>query len=41
MQRVSCKLYPLCHHEILSEINRQEVYEDIQTWISSMIAQNK
>lgn len=33
MQDVSVKLYPLARHEILNEINRNEVYEDIYRWI--------
>lgn len=33
MKRVSHKVYPLCRHEILNEINRQEVYEDISNWL--------
>lgn len=30
---VSCRIYPLCRHEILNEINRQEIFEDIGGWI--------
>lgn len=30
---VSVKIYPLCRHEILNEINRQEIFEDIGAWI--------
>ena len=37
MKQVSCKLYPLCRHEILNEINRGEVYQDILDWIISVI----
>lgn len=37
MQDVTVKLYPLCRHEILNEINKQEVYQDILTWIESKI----
>ena len=33
MQNVSSKLYPLCRHEILNEINKDEVYQDIGIWI--------
>lgn len=33
MQFVSERIYPLCRHEILNEINKQEVYEDIAQWI--------
>lgn len=33
MKRISSKIYPLCRHEILNEINRQEVYQDISNWL--------
>ena len=33
MQNVTVRIYPLCRHEILNEINRQEIYEDILQWI--------
>ena len=33
MTDVSVKLYPLCRHEILNEINKAEVYEDVTAWI--------
>ena len=31
--KVDIKLYPECRHEILNEINREEIYEDIIKWI--------
>jgi alpha-beta hydrolase superfamily lysophospholipase len=34
---VSVKLYPLCRHEILNEINREDVYEDILAWMIASI----
>ena len=34
MERVDMKLYPLCRHEILNEINREEVYGDVVKWIA-------
>ena len=37
MTDVSMKLYPLCRHEILNEINKEEVYEDIAAWIEKVI----
>ena len=37
MQDVSCKIYPLCRHEILNEINRSEVYEDVLEWAEMLI----
>ena len=36
MQHVSSKLYPLCRHEILNELNKDEVYRDILNWISNI-----
>ena len=33
MQDVTCKLYPMCRHEILNEINKDEVFDDLLTWI--------
>ncbi|MDD3172650.1 MAG: lysophospholipase [Herbinix sp.] len=30
----SSKLYPECRHEILNELNKEEVYADIQSWIA-------
>lgn len=33
MQRVYYRIFPLCRHEILNEINKQEIYEDILNWI--------
>lgn len=37
MERVSCKIYPLCRHEILNEINKQEIFEDISQVIDGFI----
>lgn len=37
MKDVRTKIYPLGRHEILNEINRQEVYEDVLCWISNLI----
>ena len=33
MINVACKLYPDCRHEILNELNKQEVYEDVANWL--------
>lgn len=33
MQDVSERIYPLCRHEILNEINRQEIFENTVDWI--------
>jgi alpha-beta hydrolase superfamily lysophospholipase len=37
MVKTSIKLYPECRHEILNELNRQEVYTDILRWIEGAI----
>lgn len=37
MQDVSCKIYPLGRHEILNEINREEVYQDISSWLNGKL----
>lgn len=37
MQDVSVKIYPMCRHEILNEINKEEVFKDIATWVESKI----
>lgn len=37
MKDVSIKLYPGGRHEMLSEINKDEVYSDILTWLGSKI----
>ena len=37
MQNVTCKIYPLCRHEILNEINREEVYRDLIAWMEEYI----
>lgn len=34
---VSFKLYPDCRHEILNELNNEEVYSDIRQWIDKLI----
>ena len=36
MINVALKLYPDCRHEILNELNKQEVYEDITKWIATV-----
>ena len=33
MINVACKIYPGCRHEILNELNKQEVYEDVANWL--------
>lgn len=33
MMNVTTRIYPLCRHELLHEINKHEIYEDILCWI--------
>ena len=37
MESVSLRIYPLCRHEILNEINREEVYEDVLEWMEKQM----
>lgn len=37
MEDVSVRIYPLCRHEILNEMNKAEVYEDIFAWTTKHI----
>ena len=37
MEQVSVRIYPLCRHEILNEINKNEIYEDIAQWIKKCV----
>jgi len=34
MEDVTCKLYPMDRHEILNEINKEEVCNDLLAWIT-------
>lgn len=35
--RITWKLYPLCRHELLQELNSHEVMEDIHNWINKIL----
>ena len=37
MDDVSVRIYPLCRHEILNEINRIQVYQDVLKWIEKYL----
>lgn len=37
MTDVSTRIYPLCRHEILNEINKEEIFEDIVQWIEKKV----
>lgn len=34
---IAYKIYPDCRHELINELNKEEVYADINHWISKMI----
>lgn len=36
MTDVSVHIYPLCRHEILNEINKEEVFEDVTQWLEPL-----
>lgn len=38
MQDVSCRIYPLCRHEILNEINKEDIFRDVANWIEEKIS---
>ena len=35
MQNVTMHIYPLCRHELLHELNKFEIYDDIYNWIKA------
>lgn len=37
MTDVEMRIYPLCRHEILNEINKEEVFEDVVQWIEKKL----
>ena len=37
MTDVSVRIYPLCRHEILNEINKEEIFEDVVQWLEKKL----
>lgn len=37
MTNVSVRIYPLCRHEILNEINKREIYENVAQWLAPYV----
>lgn len=37
MKDVDVHIYPLCRHELLNEINREEIYGDVLQWLSAHV----
>ena len=40
MEKVSLRIYPLCRHEILNEINRTDVYADVAAFFEKYIKES-
>lgn len=36
MQNISTRIYPMCRHEILNEINKEQVYSDVLNWLDNL-----
>ena len=37
MENVTVRIYPLCRHEILNEINREAVFADVLQWMEKLL----
>ena len=37
MKKVQMRIYPMCRHEILNEINKKDVYLDISNWLEKIV----
>lgn len=37
MENVTMRLYPLCRHELLNELNKLEIYQDILRWLEPVL----
>lgn len=37
MTDVDVRIYPLCRHEILNEINKEEIFEDVAQWLETKL----
>lgn len=37
MKKVSAKIYPHSRHEILNEVNKTQVYEDVYSWVNGLL----
>lgn len=37
MEDVSCRIYPLCRHELLRELNKQEVFQLVLDWMKEFL----
>lgn len=41
MEDVSCRIYPLCRHEILNEINKEEIFANTAQWLEEKMFDRK
>lgn len=39
MKNTKLRIYPLCRHELLNEINKEEIYKDIVDWMEGILSQ--
>lgn len=37
MKNVECILYPECRHELINELNKDEVFQDVLEWLEFRI----
>lgn len=39
VKNTKLRIYPLCRHELLNEINKEEIYKDIVDWMEGILSQ--
>lgn len=39
MKNTKLRIYPLCRHELLNEMNKEEIYKDIGDWMEGILSQ--
>lgn len=40
MEQVDLRIYPLCRHELLNEINKEDIYRDVVQWIDAVLVKS-
>ena len=38
LRDVTLRLYPDCRHELLNELNRQEIFADLHAWLTAHLS---
>ena len=41
MKKIMCRLYPGDRHEILNELDRKKVYQDLYEWLQRTIREKR